>query len=59
MTGRTFSTKAYDARYFATDEGVYPEPIEDEQRVYPECCPFCGAPLAEDGCSNGLCEAVG
>lgn len=21
-------------------------------------CPHCGAPVAEEGCSNGLCEAV-
>ena len=32
-----------------------------ERSIHPEVdlrCPHCGAPVAEEGCSNGLCEAA-
>lgn len=31
---------------------------EDEKSAEVDECPWCGAPVTEEGCSNGLCEAV-
>ncbi len=68
LTNRTFSnmfspdTDRFPAnRQVAADiDQVSPGSHLDDNgnESIPERCPHCGAPVAEEGCSNGLCEAV-